>query len=127
MTYLLDAKLIEVDTKNVQGTTALHVAAMKGFTEIVQILINYGADVSATTKEGDNVLHLALIEGKGEVVKSLLERHFFPRINVNQENSNGSTPLTIAAEKCDLDSTLALIRAGGQPLRSLITFFLILL
>eukprot|EP00210_Caulerpa_lentillifera_P009126 g8700.t1 len=115
--HLLEAHLIDVDMKNSQGTTALHVAAMKGNIEIMQILINYGADISATTKEGDNVLHLALIEGKGEVVKFLLERVFFPRINVNQENSNGSTPLSIAAEKCDLDSILVLIRAGAQPLK----------
>eukprot|EP00210_Caulerpa_lentillifera_P009480 g9040.t1 len=115
--YFLREKCLNVDTRNTLGTTALHVAAMKGYIDIMHILINYGANITATTSDGDNSLHLALIEGKIEAVRFLLEKRIFPRVNVDQENNKGRTPLHIATERCNVDSTKLLINAGAQPFR----------
>lgn len=104
--------------RNLQGTTPLHVAAMKGHTALMKMLIDFGADPTAETSEGDNLLHLALVEGKGEVVKLLLERKFLPKLNVNLENRNGASPLSIAAEKSDIESIELLIKAGAQAYRT---------
>lgn len=120
LAFFLGARRLGVDTRNAHGTTALHVAAMKGYIDIMQILIQYGADVSTTTSDGDNSLHLALIEGEGQIVRFLLERRLLPRACLNQENMNGCTPLTIAAEKCDQESTVLLITAGALPYRFLL-------
>lgn len=56
--YCLDhgAKVNARDTK---GYTALHGAAFRGDNEMVQYLISNGADVHATTKDGDTVADLA--------------------------------------------------------------------
>ena len=111
---LLQRRSMRADVRNSQGTTPLHVAAMKGHIALMKILMDFGADPSTYTSEGDNVLHLSLMEGRGEVVKFLLERRFVPRLNVNSENKNGASPLSIAAEKSDIDSIDLLIKAGAH-------------
>lgn len=115
---LLQRRCMRADVRNQQGTTPLHVAAMKGHISLMKTLMDFGADPLAETAEGDNLLHLSLIEGKGEVVRFLLEKRFLPRLNVNLENHNGASPLSIAAEKCDLDSIELLIDAGAHICRT---------
>lgn len=84
----------------------------------MKILMDFGANPCAETSAGDNLFHLALLEGKGEVVKFLLERKSVPRLNVNLENRNGASPLSIAAEKGDIDSVELLIKAGAHAYKS---------
>jgi ankyrin repeat protein len=71
-----------VNVKDVKGYTALHGAAFRGDNETVKYLISAGADVHATTKDGDTVADfanglfehaiphadtVALLEGMGSV------------------------------------------------------------
>jgi ankyrin repeat protein len=46
------------------GTTPLHLAAEKGYPEIVQLLINYGADFRKKNAEGKTALEIALAKKK---------------------------------------------------------------
>ena len=46
------------------GTTPLHLAAEKGYPEIVQLLINYGADFRKKNAEGKTALEIALDKKK---------------------------------------------------------------
>jgi len=48
-----------VNAKDVKGYTALHGAAFRGDNETVKYLISAGADIHATTKDGDTVADLA--------------------------------------------------------------------
>jgi ankyrin repeat protein len=46
------------------GTTPLHLAAEKGYPEIVQLLINYGADFRKKNAQGKTALEIALEKKK---------------------------------------------------------------
>ncbi|MGK7951466.1 MAG: sigma-70 family RNA polymerase sigma factor [Xenococcaceae cyanobacterium] len=69
-----DTRLVNIQDKNVQ-TTPLHLAAHRGYLDIVKLLIDAGADVNA--EEGNysksNPLHWAAKEGNLQVVKLLVE------------------------------------------------------
>ena len=49
----------KVNAKDIKGYTALHGAAFRGDNEMVKYLISAGADIHATTKEGDSIADLA--------------------------------------------------------------------
>lgn len=55
------------------GTTALMLAASQGHTELVQVLIDAGADVNARDFTGWTALHGAAYKGSSKVVLLLLE------------------------------------------------------
>lgn len=44
------------------GKTALQMACLKGHSEVVEILINAGADITARDDDGDMPVHFAVIE-----------------------------------------------------------------
>lgn len=64
----------DVNAKDENGFTALHVAAFEGDVEMVTVLLEEEADIEAQTKEGLTALHWAAVEGKADVVKLLLEQ-----------------------------------------------------
>jgi len=59
-----------VNARNTYGGTALQVAVLRGFTPIVRILIDAGADVARDRKE---LLELARQEKHPDIEKLLLE------------------------------------------------------
>lgn len=64
----------QVNSKGLNGWTALHVAASKGNVETVRLLLEprYSADVNARTNSQRTPLHLAAMKGHEEVVDLLL-------------------------------------------------------
>lgn len=89
--------------------TSLHVAAQNGDQEIVQLLIEAGANVSAAESEGWTPLHLATYGGHFDVVESLLAAG----ASVNQETEGGSTAVDLAVPKHKEIATL-LAASGGR-------------
>jgi len=78
------------------GSTPLHHAAMLGQTVTAQLLLDGGANINATDKDGNTPLHLAASEGKLEVVSLLLVRGARPdlankagRTSVKRAQENG--------------------------------------
>mmetsp|Transcript_29549 Transcript_29549/g.42188 ORF Transcript_29549/g.42188 Transcript_29549/m.42188 type:complete len:392 (-) Transcript_29549:743-1918(-) len=76
-----------------EGLTPLILAATKGHSEVVSILLENGASVKATTKNGSTPLHRAAYEGHVKVVNILLNN----RSPMEVTTENGSTPLILAA------------------------------
>lgn len=64
---------IQEDEPNVDGVTALHVAAQGGHLEVVDLLIESGADVTILDDEKRSPLLLAVKGNHGEVAKSLVK------------------------------------------------------
>ncbi|KAL8040562.1 hypothetical protein ABFX02_10G106800 [Erythranthe guttata] len=78
--YILDQKeglKLDLESKNVNGETALHTAARNGCNEAVKMLIDSGANLDARTNNSMTPLHLAVSyamqSGKNSVVKTLVE------------------------------------------------------
>lgn len=71
---LLDQS-IDADTQiPILGSSPLILAAAKGHTEIVRLLLDRGAHINATDHTGWTPLHAAIYGGHAEVVQCLLER-----------------------------------------------------
>ena len=75
----------DIDTK---GWTPLHYAATFGFVEIVEMLLDHGADVNTPDECRWTALHLAAIHGELQVVNTLLRRGANPQAR----NMKGHTP-----------------------------------
>ena len=102
-----------VDINEVSGSperTALIYAAEYGYREIVALLIQFGADVSAQADEGLSALYLASVEGKVEVVDMLLQAGASPGI----QDDNNVTPLHGAAYLQHPEVVELLIKAGAD-------------
>lgn len=56
---LLNVKSVEIDATDQQGMTALHTAISRGYEDICRYLIDKGASINISTKQGHTCLHLA--------------------------------------------------------------------
>ncbi|KAH8105924.1 ankyrin repeat-containing domain protein [Cristinia sonorae] len=77
-----------LDWANVQGRTALHVAALKGNEELVRMLCDFGADIDLADDEGNTALHYASAWGHIPIVQLLIERG----CQYSVRNNEGFTP-----------------------------------
>jgi len=68
---------------------ALHVAVRRGTLEIIELLLQHGANINARDQDGRTPLALATILGKTEVVRLLIRNE----ADVNTVNVRGNTPL----------------------------------
>ncbi|VDB86855.1 unnamed protein product [Peniophora sp. CBMAI 1063] len=90
-------------THNAAGYTPLHIASLKGHTEIVRLLLKRGAFIDAETAERDTALHLAACDGRIDTVQVLLGLRDLNVPNVVElcraRNATGRTPLHEAASR----------------------------
>jgi hypothetical protein len=67
-----------VNALNAYGETPLHIAAMVGNAEIVDLLLDAGAHVNAQLPDGSTPLHSAMRAGNHEVARHLLKSGAYP-------------------------------------------------
>ncbi|KAK0161953.1 hypothetical protein PV327_008348 [Microctonus hyperodae] len=97
-----------LNISNAQGKTALHVASANGLVELVEILLDAGANVNARTiDEHRTPLHLACINSKIKVIKILLRCR---TSNINAKDFCGDTPLHLAVRNGDFQVVELLLR-----------------
>ena len=70
-----------------QGQTVLHIASKSTSLEIVDLLINYKADVNANDMDGFTPLHLAAMHGNIQVVKKLVETNADVNLKVDGKDA----------------------------------------
>lgn len=129
---------------DLQGNTALHKAAWKGFSQTVKILMKHKANVCIKNKGGFSALHLSCQQGHNESTRVLLLNRCKPDIrnnygdsplhtaaryghagvarilisawcDVNPVNKNGDTPLHITAAMGRRKLTKILLSYGATP------------
>jgi len=77
-----------LDWANIEGKTALHVAALKGNEELVRMLCDLGADFDLPDNDGNTPLHYASAWGHVTIVQLLIERG----CQYSARNNEGFTP-----------------------------------
>uniref|UniRef100_A0A3B3S6F2 Protein phosphatase 1, regulatory subunit 12C n=1 Tax=Paramormyrops kingsleyae TaxID=1676925 RepID=A0A3B3S6F2_9TELE len=76
------------------GATPLHVAAAKGYIEVIKLLCHCGMDVSLTDTDGWTAFHAAAHWGQGEACRILAEH----LCNMEARSNAGQTPFDVADE-----------------------------
>jgi len=118
------------------GGTALIIASTMGQADIVEALLNKGADVNYRDSNSFTALHSAVRDSDYgsdreqraravATVKVLLAHGADPNARLHQEKPTvrtlnelefeGATPIALAAEVNDLDAIKVLVAAGGDP------------
>ncbi|WP_422135591.1 MULTISPECIES: ankyrin repeat domain-containing protein [unclassified Endozoicomonas] len=101
---------VNVNAVMVKGLTALMVASIRGHTDVVERLINAGANPNAArTLDGTSPLFLAALKGNADCLEILINAG----ADLNAARTlDGATPLFIAAWKGNTDCVEILIHVG---------------
>ncbi len=110
-----DADNRPVNIKNTKGLTPLLVACERNFANIVKELRARGADMSKTDVNGRSSLAVASFCGCMDVTEVLLSDDDTKDLLLNGIDSNGCTPLWLAARTGNLKMVKCLIEAGADP------------
>lgn len=86
--------LAQVNIQDAQGRTPLFSAAAAGHGRVVEMLLDYGAEVDWKDEQGQSPLFEAARKGRTETVRILLDRG----ADVNLRDSDYESPLLVAAE-----------------------------
>eukprot|EP00954_Amorphochlora_amoebiformis_P003410 264447-Amorphochlora_amoeboformis.AAC.2 len=105
----------DVNVKNNEGLTPLHLAIVSNRQEVVQLLLNYRANPAFKDAQGDTSLHLAMQKGTPGILQDLCKAK---DSDVDVPNHNGVLPLEIAVVKGDLKSVQTLIAAKADPTKT---------
>ena len=107
---MLLQKGVNVDARNKNKATPLHVAVKYANLAMVKLLVAHRADLEALNKHGATPLHNACREGSPEIVSYLI------RIgcNINAMTHDQDTPLHQAVHKNKIDNMVLLILAGAD-------------
>ena len=100
---------VDVNAPEPDGTTALHWAAHGDDPEILDLLIQAGANVNATNEYGVTPLSLACITGSAVTIGALLQAGGDP-----EARTSGETALMTAARTGGLDAVNVLLAHGAD-------------
>lgn len=89
---------MDVDARNTWGNTCLILASERGFVDMVEVLLEDGADVFATNKKGQTACHAAAAHGQPKVVELLARKA--PEVVVARDHT-GASPAHYAAQADD--------------------------
>ena len=103
--------LLRTLTKEVKNERLLH-AAIKGDPEAVKALVQAGADIEATDRDGFTALMAAAYNGQTEAVSALVQAG----ANLEATDRGGMTALILPAYKGHTEAVTQAIRDGKQAL-----------
>ena len=107
----LYSKGTDINIVDSSGYTALHYASRNGHTELVNLLISYGACVNCVTKAGkDTPLHRAAYVGNLDVIKTLLSAG----ASIKQQNVDGQTCFHKAVQRNHVDVVQYLLKMDSE-------------
>jgi len=89
---------LDVNSCDEHKRSALHFAAAKGYSDVVEVLLRHGADPNQTDRLGNTPLHLAACTNHVPVVTLLLRAG----TALTTLDNNGRTPLQLAQSKLKL-------------------------
>lgn len=115
-----DIKLLKLAIENggnvnelgIDGRTPLHNAILQdGGAEMVEVLVDAGADPGALAPQYMNCLHLAVMAGDVTIVRHLAKYNSL----LDAKDYNGFSPLAYAVNGSRVDMVEVLLAAGASP------------
>ena len=101
---------IDLDTRDHEGSTALHKAAVFGNEKIARFLVNAKVNVNILNNDGRTALYNSALCNRGAIAQFLIENG----ANVNLATPAGNTPLHKTAYSGDAMTMLKLIGKGAD-------------
>lgn len=128
-----------------EGVTPLHIASSQGSTELIELLLDYGAIIDVQDADGDTPLHDAVLATQNDALVTLLYaganpeiknepgcftafhlaccKGYYPNVealfpfitDINQVTSFGDSPLTLALQGLNDDIVYFLLKNGANP------------
>ncbi|XP_055848447.1 uncharacterized protein LOC129913682 [Episyrphus balteatus] len=92
-------------------STALHIACEEGFANLVEILLEYQADINCLNVDG-TPLHCAARNRDDN--KCIIEMLLAKKANINSRNGNGDTALHITVENNNTNIAQTLVKNGAD-------------
>ncbi|EFX68293.1 hypothetical protein DAPPUDRAFT_260337 [Daphnia pulex] len=113
---LLKDKKIKIDQCDATGTTALHHAIMASNTEIVQFLLDNGADPKRLDQIGRSALDLAASYASDKKTSKIIDLLLGKKetVDVNDCDKSGETALHIAAKASNVTTACHLLAEGAD-------------
>jgi len=103
---------INIETKNGDGDTPfLTCCTYRPLPEVINLLIDYGADINARNMKGETSLSIAVNKKKGALIDILLKN----KAEINVVSDDGETPLFRAIYKSQLELAKELLGRGADP------------
>jgi len=103
-------KGVDVNIRDIDGTTALYWAAYENNSETAELLIRAGADVKAANRYGVAPLYLACVNGNAGLIEMLLKAGADP----NSAGADGETMLMTASRTGKQEAVMALLAHGAN-------------
>lgn len=101
-----------LDVRNYDGHTCLHLATQNSDLDIISILVSSGANINAMDgKSGRTILHYAAESCNVSLLKSLVA---LPYLNMNAETFAGETPLILASGRSSVEMINILMSHGAR-------------
>ncbi|XP_074646412.1 ankyrin repeat domain-containing protein 27-like [Tubulanus polymorphus] len=100
-----DLETVTAFSRDDRGFTALHVSALYGHADIIEILAESGGVVNATDYHGSTPLHIACQKGHQNVTLMLLDK----KAQVNAADNDGNTSLHLCTANGHEDCLKALV------------------
>ncbi|XP_022737861.1 ADP-ribosylation factor GTPase-activating protein AGD3-like [Durio zibethinus] len=95
---------------DLDGCTLLHLACEAADIGMLELLLQYGANINATDSKGQTPLHRCILKGKAALAKLLLTRGADPQAS----NREGKIPLELAVESDFDDSEVLALLSGSN-------------
>ncbi|XP_078803735.1 serine/threonine-protein phosphatase 6 regulatory ankyrin repeat subunit C isoform X2 [Oryzias latipes] len=112
---LLCETLVSLDVRDIQGQTALHLAAQRGFSQCVEVLLEHGASYGLREhKRRWTALHAAAAEGQVDCLLLLVNCKQNVDV-VDSQDTQGRTALMLAALGCHTDCVHILLEKKANP------------
>ncbi|WP_454898538.1 ankyrin repeat domain-containing protein [Wolbachia pipientis] len=94
----------EINAKDNQERTPLHLSIQIGRTDVVNTLIDKKAEINAKDRQGRTPLHLSVQIGRTDVVNTLIDK----KAEINAKDNQGRTPLHLSIQigRTDVVNTL---------------------
>ncbi|XP_067661991.1 ankyrin-3-like [Haliotis asinina] len=110
--YIIAQNTVDINYRGLRKKTAAMIAAESGHKEVVELLVENGADLSLAYDTGSNILHSACSRGRLEVVKYILSQNI---VDINCRGWMKKTPVMTAAE-CGHEDVVELLVENGADL-----------